>query len=99
MKDTNILYGLDPLFTKAAFALIKGSSNYHNEILNNIPTQVDEFRNNFFKQLEEERVKKDYILKRLQKNCLHKYTKITKYNTKFSIASCEKCKHNKFTNT
>jgi hypothetical protein len=53
---------------------------------------LEQFRNNFFQKLEDERIKN----KRIQKKCLHKYTKITPYNSQFSIASCEKCKHNKY---
>jgi hypothetical protein len=59
--------------------------------------RLEEFRNNFFQVLEDERLQKERELKRSQKNCLHKYTKLTPYDTNFSIVSCEKCKHNKFT--
>jgi hypothetical protein len=35
---------------------------------------LEEFRNNFFKMVEEKRIKDEYQLKRVQKNCFHRYT-------------------------
>ena len=58
--------------------------------------QLEDFRNNFFKKVEEDKIQKERELKRKQKLCLHKYTIIIPYNTEFSIASCEICKHNRF---
>ena len=58
--------------------------------------RLEEFRNNFFKKLEEDRIQKEQELKRVQKNCFHKYTIITPYSSSYSIASCERCKHAKF---
>lgn len=60
---------------------------------------LEDFRNNFFKKLEDEKIQKEIELKRVQKNCMHKYTKSISYNNEFSIAMCEKCKHNKFFKT
>ena len=60
---------------------------------------LEDFRNNFFQKLESERKQKEIELKRVQKNCFHKYTKTTPYNENYSIASCERCKHNKFFKT
>jgi hypothetical protein len=60
---------------------------------------LEDFRNNFFQKLESEKKQKEIELKRVQKNCLHKYTRITPYNEHYSIASCERCKHNKFFKT
>ena len=57
---------------------------------------LEEFRINFFKKVEDDRIQKERELKRVQKNCLHKYTRFTPYNDIFSIASCERCKHAKF---
>jgi len=57
---------------------------------------LEEFRNNFFKKVEDDRIQKLRELKRVQKNCAHKYTRIVPYNDSFSIASCERCKHAKF---
>ena len=58
--------------------------------------RLEEFRNNFFQLLEDERIQKERELKRKQKLCLHKYTIIVPYNADFSIVTCERCKHNKF---
>ena len=58
--------------------------------------KLEEFRNNFFKMVEEKRIKDEYQLKRVQKNCFHRYTTAIPYNTEYSIASCGLCKHAKF---
>ena len=58
--------------------------------------RLEEFRNNFFKKVEEDKIQKEIALKRVQKNCFHKYTIITPYSSSYSIASCERCKHAKF---
>jgi hypothetical protein len=58
--------------------------------------RLEEFRNNFFKKVEEDKIQKEQELKRKQKMCFHKYTIITPYTTEFSIVSCERCKHVKF---
>ena len=60
---------------------------------------LEDFRNNFFQKLEDEKIQKEIELKRKQKNCLHKYTRITPYNDIYSIVSCERCKHAKFFKT
>uniref|UniRef100_A0A6C0D6W8 Uncharacterized protein n=1 Tax=viral metagenome TaxID=1070528 RepID=A0A6C0D6W8_9ZZZZ len=57
---------------------------------------IDDFRNNFYKKLEEEKKQKEIELKRVQKNCMHKYTIIVPYNNDYSIASCVRCNHAKF---
>ena len=57
---------------------------------------IDDFRNNFFNKLESEKKQKEIELKRVQKNCMHKYTKFISYNKEFNIAVCEKCNHAKF---
>jgi len=58
--------------------------------------KLEEFRNNFFKIVEEKRVKEEQELKRKQKMCFHKYTITTPFTSDFSIISCRVCKHNRF---
>jgi hypothetical protein len=58
--------------------------------------KLEEFRNNFFKKVEEDKIQKEIALKRVQKNCFHKYTIITPYTSEFSIVSCRLCKHSRF---
>jgi hypothetical protein len=58
--------------------------------------KLEEFRNNFFKMVEEKKIKDEYELKRVRKNCFHKYNIVTPYSSAYSIASCERCKHAKF---
>jgi hypothetical protein len=58
---------------------------------------IDDFRNNFYKKLDEEKKQKERELKHKQKNCWHKYTRFFKYNDNYSITVCEVCNHAKFT--
>lgn len=57
---------------------------------------LEDFRNNFYKMLENERIEKERILKRKQKNCLHSYSKMLQYNSVLNLVVCEKCAHAKF---
>jgi len=57
---------------------------------------IEDFRNNFYKKVEDEKRQKEYELKRKQKNCFHKYTRFVPYNQSLSIAVCEQCNHAKF---
>ena len=57
--------------------------------------RLEEFRNNFFQLLEDERIQKERELKRKQKNCFHKYTKTIPYNSVLLLGVCEKCTHAK----
>ena len=57
---------------------------------------IEEFRNNFFKKVEDDRIKKERELKRIQKNCFHKYSKFVQYNDTLNLAVCELCSHAKF---
>jgi hypothetical protein len=57
---------------------------------------LEDFRTNFFNKLDSEKKQKEIELKRVQKNCWHKYTKFLKYNDSFTIAMCEICNHAKF---
>jgi hypothetical protein len=56
---------------------------------------LEEFRNKFYKMLEDEKIEKEREMKRKQKNCFHKYTKTIPYNTALVIRVCEKCSHAK----
>ena len=58
--------------------------------------KLEEFRTNFFKMLEDEKIQKAKELKKKQKSCFHKYSRITPYSTNYSIATCERCSHSKF---
>ena len=58
---------------------------------------IDDFRNNFYKKLDEEKKQKERELNYKQKNCWHRYTHFFKYNDNYSITVCEVCKHAKFT--
>ena len=58
---------------------------------------LEEFRNNFFKKVRDERQKHENEIKRKQKNCLHKYSRFVSYNATLTIAICETCNHAKFT--
>lgn len=56
---------------------------------------LEDFRNNFYKKVEDEKRKKEAELKRVQKNCFHKYTKFIPYHN-LLVAICELCSHAKF---
>jgi len=58
--------------------------------------KLEEFRNNFFKILEDEKVQKNKEIKLQQKSCFHKYSQIIFYSKTHSIATCERCKYSKF---
>jgi hypothetical protein len=47
--------------------------------------KLEEFRNNFFKKLKEEKEEKDRLLKQKQRNCWHIYVLVQ------SIKICKKC--------
>lgn len=57
---------------------------------------LEEFRTNFYKMIEDERIEKERQTKKKQKNCFHKYSKTLPYNSVLTIALCEKCAHAKF---
>ena len=56
---------------------------------------IEDFRNKFYKAVEDEKIQKEQELKRKQKNCFHKYTKFVPYNQN-TIAVCEQCSHAKW---
>jgi len=58
---------------------------------------IEDFRNKFYKKVEDDRLQKEHQLKRVQKNCFHKYTKFIQYNDKLNLAVRERCNHAKFT--
>jgi hypothetical protein len=58
---------------------------------------LEDFRNKFYKKVEDEKLQKERELKRIQKNCFHKYSKFVQYNENLTIAVCELCSHAKFT--
>lgn len=73
--------------------------NIENEWIKNtkiLTDPLEDFRNNFFKMLEDEKLEKEKELKRKQKICFHKYTRFVNYNEKNRIAVCEKCNHAKW---
>lgn len=57
---------------------------------------IEDFRNTFYKNVENEKLQKDQELKLKQKNCWHKYTKFLQYNEKYTIGVCERCNHAKW---
>jgi hypothetical protein len=66
----------------------------HSQIIKTDP--LEDFRNNFYKNLEDEKIKKEKTLKLKQKYCFHKYSRFIPYNENFTLASCERCNHAKF---
>lgn len=56
---------------------------------------LEDFRSNFYKMIEDEKIEKERELKRKQKNCFHKYTKTIPYNSVLLLGVCEKCTHAK----
>lgn len=66
---------------------------YGTEIYND---PLEQFRNNFFNKVENEKLQKERELKLQQKHCWHKYTRFVQYNEKIKIAICEKCNHAKW---
>jgi hypothetical protein len=64
-------------------------------IQEDIPSPVDEFRNNFYKVVADEKRKKEAELKRKQKQCFHKYSRFIPYH-ELLVAVCESCGHAKF---
>ena len=59
---------------------------------------LEDFRSNFYKMLEDEKIEKERELKRKQKNCFHKYTKTIPYNSVLLLGVCKKCSHTKLFN-
>ena len=57
---------------------------------------LEEFRNNFFKKVRDEKQRHENEIKRKQKNCFHKYSRFVPYNEKLTIVVCELCNHAKF---
>ena len=59
---------------------------------------LEDFRNKFYKMLEDEKIEKERELKRKQKNCFHKYTKTVPYSSDLVLGICKKCSHTKLFN-
>ena len=57
---------------------------------------LEDFRNNFFQKVENDKRQKEVELKRKQKNCFHKYTRFVPYNQNLTLAVCDICSHVKF---
>ena len=57
---------------------------------------LEDFRNKFYKKVEDEKKQKDNELKFKQKHCWHKYTRFIKYNEKLTIVVCQNCNHSMF---
>ena len=47
--------------------------------------KLEEFRNNFFKVLEEEKIEKERLLKQKQRSCWHVFVLVN------SVKICKKC--------
>ena len=58
--------------------------------------KLEEFRNNFFKMLEDEKRQKEKEIKLKQKSCFHKYSRFIPYNNTVTLVVCERCNHTKF---
>ena len=59
---------------------------------------LEDFRTNFYKMIEDEKIEKQKELKRKQKNCFHKYTKTIPYSSVLVLGVCKKCSHAKLFN-
>ena len=64
-----------------------------------IKNEVDEFRNNFFKNLINDEKKKERELQLAQKNCFHNYNIMSLVNENgYQSRTCSKCGHSALKN-